>query len=67
MALQQVVDGATADGLTSALVKAFESDGGLDVAIVGNKLLSFGIDGVSTSQDAKKGVTKQLNNQYTYS
>jgi hypothetical protein len=62
--LQQVVDGVGIDNLTIVIMEALHNGGGLSSTIVAKKLFRFGVDGVSTFQGIKIGVTKQINTNY---
>ena len=65
MALQQVAsDGAKTDGLTDLLLGILASKGGLDAAAIVKKLVCFGVDGVSTMQGHRMGVTTQLKEMF---
>ena len=46
------------------IVKALESDGGLDSIAISSKLLCFGVDGISAFQGICTGVTKQVQDKW---
>jgi hypothetical protein len=46
------------------IIKALQKGRDLNLAFVFQKLLCFGVDGVSTFQGTKIGVTKQINTNY---
>lgn len=60
LSLQKIVDGTGSDNLTSLLLKALETEGGLVGDDVSSKLLCFGADGVAAFHGVHKGVTRQM-------
>jgi hypothetical protein len=58
ISLQKVIDGARANNLTIVIMEALHNSGSLNFATVAERLLCFGVDGVSTFQGIKIGVIK---------
>jgi hypothetical protein len=50
----------TSDHLTSVIMRALLGEGGLSYEEIASKLVCFGVDGVSTFQGSKMGVTTQI-------
>jgi hypothetical protein len=65
ISLQKVANEGRVDNLTIVIMEAFWHGGGLSFVIITKKLLCFGVDGVSTFQGIKIGVTKQINTNYS--
>lgn len=57
-------DGATANKLTTVIMGALSSGGGVTDSDISQKLLCFGADGVSSFQGLKTGVTSQIKEKY---
>jgi hypothetical protein len=54
----------TVDHLTERIILALISEGGLIREEIASKLVCFGVDGVSTFQGHKSGVTTQIREKY---
>ncbi len=65
ISLQKVVDGTRVDNLIIIIMEALQNGGGLNFLTVTEKLLFWGLMGVSTFQGIKIGVTKQINTNYS--
>lgn len=61
---QRVVAGTGVDNLTVVIMEALQKARGLSLKSVAQKLLCFGVDGISTFQGTKIGVTQQINIKY---
>lgn len=57
LALVRVVDGCGADNLTAVVLESIFQKGGLNEEAVGEKLISFGVDGHPSFQGCVNGVT----------
>lgn len=64
LTLQRVVDGCTADKLTSLIVNSTLEIGGLSKKELAEKLVSFGGDGAAVFQGCNTGVIQQLKGSY---
>ena len=57
-------DGATSNNLTTVIMDALSMGGGVSDAEIAERLLYFGVDGVSSFQGLKTGVTVQIKSKY---
>jgi hypothetical protein len=62
--ISYVLEPGTADHLTERIILALISEGSLTREEIAYKLVCFGVDGVSTFQGHKSGVTTQIREKY---
>jgi hypothetical protein len=62
--LQRVVDGTRINNLIIIIMEALQNGGGLSFVFVAKNFFFGGVDGVSTFQGIKIGVTKHINTNY---
>jgi hypothetical protein len=64
ISLQRVVDGLGVDNLIVVIMEALQKARGLSPEFVAQKLLCFGVDGVSIFQGTKTRIIKHINVNY---